>query len=124
MTALVDKAHFGGKSLIYLPRYVAADDPLWSMSDEQIIHEFTKALESMYPEFKKDDIVWSGIERTPVALPIPTMNYSSEALPPSTTSLEHVFIVNSAQIADGTMNVNEMIGLANRRASEIAACLA
>ena len=123
MTALVDKDQFDGRSLIYLPRYVSADDPLWSMGDEQILQEFTKALDSMYPEFKKDDIVWSGIERTPVALPIPTMNYSSEALPPYMTSLEHIFMVNSAQIADGTMNVNEIVGLANRRASEIASYL-
>jgi len=30
-----------------------------------------------------------------------------------------VFVVNSAQISNGTMNVNEIVGLANRKAVEI-----
>jgi hypothetical protein len=38
------------------------------------------------------------------------------SLPPVRTSLANVFIVNSAQIANGTLNVNETIGLANAQA--------
>ncbi|MFX0198863.1 MAG: polysaccharide deacetylase family protein [Candidatus Hodarchaeota archaeon] len=52
-------------------------------------------------------------------LPITTLNYSTELLPPSKTSLEHVFVVNSAQIPNGTMNANEIIGLANREVEEL-----
>jgi hypothetical protein len=37
--------------------------------------------------------------------------------------LEKVFVVNSAQIPNGTMNVNEIVGLANRKAKKIASYL-
>jgi hypothetical protein len=32
-------------------------------------------------------------------------------------------VVNSAQIPDGTMNVNELVALANRKAAELAEIL-
>jgi len=41
-------------------------------------------------------------------------------LPSTRTSLENVFVVNSAQIAQGTLNNNEVIGLANLKTAELA----
>ena len=51
---------------------------------------------------------------------VSTLDYSTVALPPVRTSLAHVYIANSAQIANGTLNVNETIGLANAQASYLA----
>ena len=31
-----------------------------------------------------------------------------------------IYVVNSAQVPDGTMNVNELVRLANRKAKELA----
>jgi hypothetical protein len=45
--------------------------------------------------------------------PIPTLNYSDN-LPAIETSIDGVFIVNSAQITNGTLNVNETIQLAEK----------
>jgi hypothetical protein len=56
-------------------------------------------------------------------LAISTLNYSRDSLPPSRTSLDNVFIANSAQIASGTLNVNETVGLANRKAKELVPLL-
>jgi hypothetical protein len=39
------------------------------------------------------------------------------------TSLPNTFIVNSAQIESGTLNLNETIGLANRQAAALAPLL-
>jgi hypothetical protein len=52
-------------------------------------------------------------------LALTTLNYSDEARPPMRTSLPNVYIVNSAQIVNGTLNVNETIGLANASAREL-----
>ncbi|MFX0197128.1 MAG: polysaccharide deacetylase family protein, partial [Candidatus Hodarchaeota archaeon] len=120
MTALVDKAYFEGNSLIYLPRYLNKEDRFWQKSNAKIREESLAALQSMYPSFQKDDVVAFKISRASHVLPVTTMNYSAELLPPTKTSLEHVFVVNSAQIPNGTMNVNEIIGLANLKANEIA----
>jgi len=123
MTSLVDNGNFDGNRLIYLPLYLDQEDMFWNKNDEDVEYDFLKALESMYPSFTRKDVLFSKISRASHVLPITTLNYTAEALPPTETSLENIFVVNSAQIANGTMNVNEIIGLANRKAKEIASYL-
>ena len=94
-------------------------DPFWKKSDEEITDEFLRALELMYPTVSKQDILFCAISRAPEIMPIITLNYSRDLLPSTNTSLSHVFVVNSAQIVDGTWNVNELIRLAKRKAEEI-----
>jgi len=36
MSALVDKKNFKDSALIYLPKYLAPNDPMFSKSDEEI----------------------------------------------------------------------------------------
>ena len=48
-------------------------------------------------------------------LAVTTLGYSSRLLPPTVTTLPGVYLVNSAQIANGTLNVNETLALAERR---------
>jgi hypothetical protein len=45
---------------------------------------------------------------------LPTLHYSTTLMPAMETSRPGLFIVNSAQIPDGTLNVNETIGLGER----------
>jgi protoporphyrinogen oxidase len=120
MTALVDRSHFGGHSLVYLPRYLAQDDPEWARSDDEVREQFLAALERMYPGFRRDDVLAFHVSRVRHVLAVATLDYSTVALPPIRTSLSNVFIANSAQIANGTLNVNETIGLANAQASYLA----
>lgn len=119
MTALVDRARFGGNSLVYLPRYLVQGDAYWHATDEDIQRDFTAALEAMYPNFHHQDILAFRIARARDVLAISTLDYSDRALPPLHTSLPSVFIVNSAQIASGTLNLNETVGLANSQAAAL-----
>jgi protoporphyrinogen oxidase len=112
MTTLVDKAHFGGNSLVYLPCYLTQDDPYWQRSDEQVCEEFVAALEKMYPDFRRDDLLAFVVSRARRVLAVSTLDYSSKWLPPVRTSVPRVALINSAQIANGTLNVNETIGAA------------
>jgi len=111
MSALVDKTEFGGNALVYLPKYVAPDDELFEKTDAEIEENFVSALEKMYPHFKREDVVNFKISRVRQVFPLPTLNYS-ENVPSVKTSLENIFIVNSAQITNGTLNVNETVQLA------------
>jgi protoporphyrinogen oxidase len=113
MSALVDKKEFGGNALVYLPKYVAPDDELFEKSDAEIEEIFLNALEKMYSHFKREDILEFKISRVRNVFPIPTLNYSAN-VPDVKTSLDGVFIVNSAQITNGTLNVNETIQLAEK----------
>ncbi len=113
MTALVDKKHFNGRNLIYLPKYVAPDDPLFEKTDEQIQDEFLRALETMYPHFTRKDVSAFKVSRVRQVFPIPVVSYSTK-LPGVKTSVDGVFVVNSTHIVNGTLNVNETIQLAER----------
>jgi protoporphyrinogen oxidase len=119
MTALVDRRSFGGHSLVYLPRYLTQDSAVWQRSDEEILEESIEALRRMYPRLQAEDIVARKVARARDVLAISTLHYSRDALPPLQTSLPGVFIVNSAQIAAGTLNVNETVALANRQAQAL-----
>lgn len=123
MTTLVDKERFGGNSLVYLPRYLAQDDPFWKATDDEIRETFLSAIQKMYPAFTRADVIDFRIARARDVLAISTLDYSAVALPAARTSLANVFIVNSAQIASGTLNLNETVGLANRQAAVLAPLL-
>ncbi len=113
MSALVDKTEFGGNALVYLPKYVAPDDELFEKADAEIEEIFINELEKMYPHFSRKDVLAFKISRVRNVFPIPTLNYSAN-VPDVKTSLENVFIVNSAQITNGTLNVNETVQLAEK----------
>ncbi len=118
MSALVDRKHFGGNSLVYLPKYVTPDDPAFSRSDQEIEETFLDALERMYPRFRRSDVLCFRISRVRYVLAISTLNYS-ERIPPMTTSIPGLYIVNNAHILNGTLNVNETIQLAEKAAARL-----
>lgn len=113
MSALVDRAEFGGNSLVYLPKYVAPDDPIFAEPDDSIRDRFLAALERMYPHFRQTDVLAFRLSRVRHVFAVPTLNYSA-AVPPVVTSLPGVYLVNSAQIVNGTLNVNETLQLAEQ----------
>jgi protoporphyrinogen oxidase len=111
MSAFVDRSCFGGHSLVYLPKYVAPDDPLFSSTDDEIESRFLDALFRMYPSLTHDDVITCRTSRVRQVFAIPTIGYS-RTLPPVATSVPGVHILNSAHIVNGTLNVDETVQLA------------
>lgn len=110
MAALVDRAAWNGNALIYLPKYVAPDDPLFACADAEIEATFLAALERMYPKFSKTRVRAFAVSRVREVFPIATLNYS-QSIPTVATSIPGLFTLNSAQIVNGTLNVDETLGL-------------
>jgi protoporphyrinogen oxidase len=123
MSALVDRAQFGGNSLVYLPRYLASDDPGFNISDHEWGERAIETLSTMYPGFDPQDVLAFQISRERYVYALPTLGYS-ERVPPIQTSLPGVFLVNSAQIVNGTLNVNETVRLAEESVEELLAIAA
>jgi protoporphyrinogen oxidase len=111
MSALVDRKHFGGKSLVYLPKYLPAGDPAFSIPDEELRETFVGALCRMHPDFRPEDVLTFRVSRASYVHAFSTLDYS-EKLPPKRTSVAGLFILNSAHIVNGTLNVNETVKLA------------
>lgn len=118
MTALVDKQYFGGNTLIYLPKYVSPDDPIFKKTDDEIKKYFTDMFKQMYPWLKDDNFKFTGVTRAKHVITVINLGYSDH-LPEIKTSIPGVYIVNSAHIKDGTLNVNETIKVAETKLTEI-----
>ncbi len=118
MTALVNREQFGGKALVYLPKYLAPDDPAFSLSDEEIEAQFVAGLERMYPRFERSDVIAFRVSRARHVFALSTLNYSQN-LPRMQTSIPGIHVVNSAHIVNGTLNVNETVQLAERAVTDM-----
>jgi protoporphyrinogen oxidase len=120
MSALVDRQHFGGNALVYLPKYVDPDDEAFSLSDEEIEEQFLQALSRMYPHFERSDVVSFRVSRVRHVFPLPTLDYSKR-LPAVSLPHSRIHILNSTHILNGTLNVNETAQLAERSVAELLA---
>jgi protoporphyrinogen oxidase len=118
MTALIDRQEIKGNHLIYLPKYVEPNDPMFEASDEEIRLQFFGALKKMYPHLSDDDLVFWGVSRARVVFALPTLRYS-KTVPGIHTSMKNYFIINSSQIINGTLNVNETIYVAESKLKEV-----
>jgi protoporphyrinogen oxidase len=120
MSSLVDKQNFGGDTLIYLPKYLKPEDPLFLATDKEIEELFLDALLKIYPFLQKSNIKFVGIARAKRVFALSTIGYSTN-LPGVSTSLPGVYILNAAHITNGTLNVNETIQIADLKLKEIIA---
>ena len=119
MTTIVQPEELEGHHLVYLPKYVTADDPTWDWTDEEIQENFLAAVTKMYPAFDpQEDVVAFRTSRVKSVMALPTIDFSKN-LPPMQSALPNLFAVNSAQILGGNLNVNETILLAHQALDDL-----
>ena len=118
MSSLVDASHFGGRTLVYLPKYLPPDDPFFAASDDDVRERFLPALFRLYPYLVEDDVLAFRVSRVRQVFAISTLGYS-ERVPPLHTSQPGIHLCGSAQIVNGTLNVDEAIALAERAARRL-----
>ncbi len=118
MSALVDKKYLAGRTLIYLPKYVNSDDPMFSRSDEDLKSYFVNSFKKMYPDLRDENIEFAGVAKAKHVITVAKLNYS-ELLPGIKTTIPGVSIINTSHIKDGTLNVNETIKVAESKLEEL-----
>ena len=118
MTALIDKDEIKGNHLVYLPKYVNPEDDLFDKEDKDLRNLFLGSLYKMYPAISDEDLRFWGVSKARIVFALPTINYSKK-VPAVTTSLGNYYIINTAQIINGTLNVNETIQVAENKLKEI-----
>jgi protoporphyrinogen oxidase len=115
---MVDSAQLGGKHLIYLPLYLSAADPRFQQSDETIRTSFLAGLKRIYPSFEERHVLAFRVSRVAEVFPLPVLEFSQKQ-PPANSVLPGLHFVNAGHIVNGTLNVNETVGLAERVASTL-----
>lgn len=111
MSALTGAAALGGRHLVYLPKYVTTDDPLLDAGDEEVRAAFLPYLQRMLPAFDPDDVIGFAVSRARHVLAVTTLRYSDH-VPPTRTSVPGLWLASSANIVNGTLNVDETVTLA------------
>jgi protoporphyrinogen oxidase len=112
-SALTGCAQFGGRHVVYLPRYVTQADPFWGLDDDAVRERFEAGLARIHPGFDRDAIAGFRVSRVRNVMAVPTIGYSA-MVPPIRTNIDGLYIVNSAQIVDGTLNVDATLGVVER----------
>lgn len=96
-TNLIDPKHVKGYHLVYLPKYIAPDNPMAEWSDEQIKTEWMKYFRQMFPNYDEKDIVEFEVQRARYVEPIRPMN-TLDDIPTIQTPVKQLYMGNTVMI--------------------------
>ncbi|MSQ10727.1 MAG: NAD(P)/FAD-dependent oxidoreductase [Dehalococcoidia bacterium] len=96
-TNLVDRAQYGGKHVVYLSNYIAADDPFYQTPDDEVLAAYLPHLRRINPAFDQSWIREWHVYREDAAQPIITANYSQQ-IPTLATPIAGLFLANNTQV--------------------------
>ncbi len=110
---------YGGRHIVYLPRYINADSPPFSVTKEALLKEYLPFLTRFNPEFRPDWVQESFLFTERSAQPVVPVNYS-RFIPPHQTPISGLFLANTTQIYPEDRGINYSVRLGNKVASLIA----
>ncbi len=88
---------YGGRHIVYLSKYLSEDEPLYHMSDQEVLNYSLPHLRRMFPNLARDWIRRHHVWRAQYAQPIVVRGYR-ELIPPAKTPLGGFYIATMAQI--------------------------
>ncbi len=88
---------YGGRHIVYLSKYLAEADPLYTMSDAQMLEYALPHLQRMFPDFARSWILAFHVWHARYAQPIVTRGYR-DLIPDAQSPLEGFYIASMAQI--------------------------
>jgi len=116
-TNMIDKKHYGGRTILYLANYLHRDDPRFKTADEDVLKEYTQILKKINNNFKDSWILKSYISRVPRAQTIFSTG-ALKTLPPFKLT-ENIYMANIDQMYPHDRNLDQGIELGKKVASMI-----
>lgn len=113
MSTVIDTRHTGGRYLTYLPKYMLSTDPYLERGDSEVEAEFMQGVKKMLPEFDPQEIESFHVNRASKVQPLQVLGYS-ELVPRIDTRHPGLFVLNTSQFVNATLNNNEVIGAVDR----------
>ena len=86
-----------GRHIVYLSKYLPADTPLYSMSDDDVLAHSLPHLQRLIPTFTRQDVQGHHVFRARHAQPVVVRRYS-ELIPPPTCAIAGLHVAGMAQI--------------------------
>jgi protoporphyrinogen oxidase len=109
-TNFIEPERYGGRRFLYVANYVAQDDPLLSLSPDELLAEYTPGLRRVNPEFSPDWVKQKWMFREPAAQPIVPAGYVHR-IPPLRTPVERLVLANTTQIYPEDRGTNYSVRL-------------
>ena len=119
MTNLISMEETSGRHLVYLPKYTSPGDPLFVANEDELWRTFREGLARVVPDLKESDIELRYLFRERYVQPIPVLRYS-EIVPSMQTNISGLFVANTTQIINSTLNNNEMVKIARKSVSLVS----
>ncbi len=117
-TNVLGSGQFGGKHLVYLPRYTIEEEDFSSLDGEKLTGEFIEALRKVFPDLHDEDILAYSLSIERYIQPLYTLDYGNR-IPSCATPVPDVFMANTSMIKNATLNNNAAMELALRAVEEI-----
>ena len=117
MTNLIDPAsQTGGRSLVYLPRYMDSESPGFQESDASLREAMIeRGLKRLFPDFDLRRALYAGIHRARYVQPLPLVRDGAvDAAAPVVAAAGPFSIINTSMLRCATLNNNEVVGLVDR----------
>jgi protoporphyrinogen oxidase len=112
-TNYMPAADYGGRHLVYLGNYRPMDDPLFRMSADEVVEEFSAHIGRIVPGFDRSWITDRWAFSAPFAQPIVTTQYRHR-IPPFDTPVPGLLVANMFQVYPHDRGQNYSIELAER----------
>lgn len=116
-TNLVDPKHYGGRSILYIGKYLDSNSPLYSLSKEQLIDQYSPYLDKLSPGFART-ITNSWAFAAPFAQPVVEVTHS-QMLPSVETPLSGLYWAGMQHVYPWDRGTNFAVKLGRSVARQI-----
>jgi protoporphyrinogen oxidase len=111
---------YGGKHIVYLSKYLPAEDRIYSMSTDEVMEFALPHIKRMFPEFERSWVRAHHVWKADYAQPIMEKHYS-KMMPSITTPVPNFFISTMAQVYPEDRGTNYAIREGRAAAAQILA---
>lgn len=118
-TNLDDPAHYGGRHVVYLSKYLPSDAPLYRMTDDEVFAYSLPHLKRMFPAFDESWVRDHHVWRAEHAQPVITPHYS-RTMPPTESRVPGLYLASMAQVFPEDRGTNYAVRDGRRAAALIA----
>jgi protoporphyrinogen oxidase len=114
-TNVVDPRELQSRHIVFLPKYITADDPAHQMADDQVIELFFGNLQRVFPDLNHSNVLHAKVFREKFVQPLQTL-YHLEQTVGIQTPIDHIYLANTAMIQNSTLNNNAAVALGKKAA--------
>ena len=117
-TNMLPKEWYGGSNVLYITNYLDRNDPVYSLSKDELLDLYLPHMTKINPEFDRSSIKAVHYNSVSAAQPIIPINYS-KSIPDHRTPIKRLYLANTTQIYPEDRGTNYSFNMGREIASTI-----